>query len=513
MIKRDWVKLFGLLIWIFPAILTASYIHENLYGRAMVLALIPISILASIFILRLKKFSILVFLVVLAQILFISLPIAIIYRTKEAPNESLATFERQSDSGGVFIASNITRTWNAYNGKFVSFGDVGTGAGTAFEEAENALLDGKKAYLSSDAIYYPVWRYDGENFDFRARNLGGPGDHHTTLDEIFTKANVTLERASDDFKQAIYRITNSPLENKYQNIEKIAENKPVAFGRIMSGSSAVKDLTVNLYNDEFCLREKEDMTRNDIGACLYRELTNSKSASNWSATDRDGWFYIANEVNNPRIIVAPIPVSTRSDSLGVLFAAGNEQELIVNNSQTFDDINKLQQATDKINGSFYVIAKSGSGRISYQLNSVNFTLEKTNRIEAETMGGEFGDVVKEKTASLGQVRTNKQDGALKSGYMLSGPYIDLPKGKYKINFSLFAKKIVEENATVTLDVTSASSGEGFGTKEFKASDFTGKFTTAAIDFELSSDTKSLEFRVKTDGWAEVLADYIELDKL
>jgi len=481
--------------------------YENLYGRTGILALAPISLLGAIFILNIKRWSTPVFFVVLAQILIISLPAVILYKTLPAPNESLAKAQQESEPGGVFISSNVTRTWNAYDGHFVNFGDVGVGAGEVYRAAQEAIQNGREAYISSDAIYFPFWRYDGKYFDLRSRNIGKSSDHQSLLYELFTRLNVTLERTSDKFKQSIYSVSSSEQTDKYQRLALAAKVKPIIFGRIMSSDMPVQNLTVNLYNKTFCQREREDITRNDLLLCLMRELTSSKSASNFTPTDRDGWFYMANELKNPTLEIVPDGVNTRSGNSQALFAAPVFQKISSSDSQLFDNLDSLKEAISRIDGSFYVIAQTSGDEVVYQLFKFNYILPKTNLLEAEKMSGEIGDIARSKGVSNFQVRTNN----VGSGFMISGPYINLPAGKYTIGFSLKSGKIIDPNSTVNFDVVSAASGESFASVGKNASDFQNGFTLQNINFELLNETSSLEFRVRTEGKAEVLVDYLVLN--
>ncbi len=499
--KRVWYLL-GLLIWIVPAVVTATYIHENLYGRAIILALAPIAVLSSLGIIRSGKFKYPLLFLVFAQLLLITIPGGLTYHSKPAPNEVLAVMKKDSEKDGVFTATNISRTWGSYDGKFLSFGDQGVGSGDVYKESLKAIESGKKAYLSSDAIYYPFNRYDGEYFDLRSTIEKGPSDHKTMLYDVFNKLNVNIERASE-FRQAIYTLGKSQSSSVYDNIAKIALQKPVVFGRVRAGSKPVSDLTVNLYSTSICRQPAQNIGRLDFVRCLGRYIAGRRTLEDWSFTDKDGWFYIPTENNNITVNLAPVSTETRSASLEGMFAEELATDVIYKNYEVFSSLDDLKKKTASLDNSFYIKTELKEGKIIYWLYEFEYNLEPTGKIEAEKMSGELNTTKNSPSASGGKVKFSSGD---KAGYLISGPYSTLLPGKYKLAYQL---KQVKYSGDKSVEFDVVSGDKTAGRKELKATELKAN-EKVEFEFELKDSLPSAEIRLRVPMGCSLELDYIDL---
>lgn len=506
--KNKYRYALALALWILPPLLTSSYIYENLHGRAMMMSLAPLAFLIGYLSLKTRKIGVILYVIVLAQLLVLSIPQVAKYKVNQAPNESLSQMQKDSDGGGIFVSSNVTRTWSSYDGEFVNFGDVGVGAGDVYKKSLQALANDKPAYLSSDAIYHPRWRFDGEYFDIRSSGAGGASDHPTLLFEVFTKLYVNIDRASDSFKQSVYKIAQKQDDRILEKIAEISRNKPVVFGQIKSNGRAVSNLSVNLYEKRLCQINEEDITRLDFVRCAIRSLKYRSALTNWSFTDRGGWFYVAEDVKSPQVILGAVSSETRSDYLEGVFAKQTEIDITSNNFQRFENISEFRNVISDNNDSFYAIASFDDGKIVFDYYKIDFGLESSTRIEGENLSGEIGKTVNYAQASNDEAKYTTVRGI---GYLTSGPYVDLPKGRYEVVFYAKVGDSLDNASPVLFDVSSGSLG--LGRKEVPPSDLQGEFKKVSIEFELLEDAQAVEFRTRCEGGSEVFLDYIELNRL
>lgn len=497
----------GFFIWFVPStILTANYIYENLHGRAMIPALFPVAILAAIFILSIRKKYIEVLLIglVVLQVGLLGFSAASRYASKLAPFEQIYLMQKSLESGGVFISSNVTRTFNEYAGKFISFGDVGQGAGEAEKAIDDSLNAGKKAYVSIDAIWYPKRRFDGMFYDIRANAGGSSQNQRTLLNNVFEDKTFILSKMNPLYNQAIYEVSNDSAD-RTANLDDRAKEHELIFGRVLSDGQSLKVASVSFYQNNFCMTDKNDITYGDWGFCLYRILTGNKNVESWSYTDKDGWFYAPVSSDPEEIELGYSAEQSRLDGDGFFVKTGTSK---INGGKvgTFN----LGELKEKISGmgSFYAISHVENGVVKYDLYKIETKIEKTDRIEGEDLVSETGRVADLDNASGGSVIMSAETA---TGYLVSGPYINLAPGKYKVSFRI---KSNDNEGKITLDVISNLGKSELTRGEYQASEIAGNFENKDFEFTVGDvlSGKNIEFRVRLEQSAASL-DYIELTKI
>lgn len=506
LIWKNFKSAIAFFIWFVPStILTANYIYENLHGRAMMPALVPTVLLAVIFVLSIKnkylKSALVILLIV--QVGYLGFFAAAKYHSQPAPFEEIYMMQKAIEPGGVFISSNVTRTFNEYNGKFISFGDVGQGANEAEKAIENTLAEGKKSYISLDAIWYPRRRFDGMFYDIRANAGGRTEGQRTLLNNIFEEKNFLPVKMNSLFNQAFYEISND-VADRYKDLDARAKEHSLVVGRVLAGANPVSVASVNIYQNNLCMADKSDITYHDLGFCLFRSVSKSRDVEDWTFTDRSGWFYLPVTKNPSKITLGYSSEQTRINNQDGYFVKSGSSEVKGEKVGTFD-LEGLKRETSNFS-SFYAVSHVEGDQVRYDLYKFASSFDKISRIEGEDLPSEAGKATLSKTASSGSVMQSKK---AENGYLVSGPYISLKPGRYQVRFHYGESS----GGQVTFDVIS-----DLGRNELAKtviSNITEKtYRDQDLEFEIkdASAGQNIEFRIKLENAALAL-DYIELTKI
>jgi hypothetical protein len=497
----------ALVLWFLPgAAITSTYIYENLHGRAMIIALVPVLVFVSYFILRVRlKFAAIIFALILAQILIILIPQLYLYHFVVSPNQNLSDLQRNSKPDGLFISSNVTRTLSAYNGSFVSLGDLGSGQ--AQKLVETTLSQNKPAYVSSDALRMPLRRFDGHFYDIRSTEINGATGHPSLLFGLLNNYDLVLDNFSNLYPQQVYRIYQSAPDTATSDALAHLDKESIVFGQILSNGKPVSSAAVNQYNPVFCKVPNEDQTRLDAAFCLSRYFTGFEEATDWTYTGKDGKFYLPVKDDNFNLVIGPSSTNTRSDDLGTQFAVQEPLSFVGQEIGVFTELSQLQDSINSLSSSYYVFAERSNEKNTYILFRVDFSLPKSGKIEARDLSGEIGEIIKDN--SIGEeVRSNVKTAT--GGFLSSGPYVNLPKGEYQIDFSV-RSKVKEGTPNLNFDVFSSDTGKTYVEKNVSVSSLkSDQYQTVSLIFSLSASTNLIEFRLKTGGDTETYLNFIEL---
>jgi len=492
----------ALLVWGLPIVLTSIYIYENLHGRAMMLALAPTAIFAAIFISNIRKkwLGIATFVLLVFLVLAVSIPAVYKYKKLPGANEELGQLQSQVEQGGVFVSSNITRTWSNYKGEFVNFGDVGVGAKTALDKVEAALQNKKPAYVSEDALDLPQRRYDGVFYDIRSTWAKDETSRRTLLIDLLQARTLTLEKVSEHFVRAIFRVD---AEDRFSGVQKEAGVQPIVFGRLISEGEPLVNANLNLYGKSFCRASADDISRLDPFACLKKWIRGERDASSRAFSDREGWFYLANPQNDAELVVGINPEQARLGSVADAFLSQKTVALQGKSVFSSENLDEIKEKIKGISESFYVLTGKENGKVKYNLFETELKIDRAKRIEAGLLPSEVG---------LSGGKYLETNGKNKAGYLVSGPYIDLKGGKYKATFSIRALTKTDDKAVV--DIISDLGKTTLSRKEFSLSEIYGKeFKLLELEIGQNEPISRLEFRVKVPEKTKVQLDFIELEKL
>jgi len=240
--------------------------------------------------------------------------------------------------------------------------------------------------------------------------------------------------------------------------------------------------------------------------CLRRIISAKEGVESWAYTDKDGWFYLG-APEAQKLILAFNPAQTRSQNQKSLFFQNSFREIGKSGEKTLGSLDDLKNEIAKTEGSFYVVREESSGGTIYRFYTFNLNLPLTNRIEAEDLPSEVGKVEGAALASGGKLRRTISGNA--NGYLVSGPYIDLNKGRYKVNF--FVRSRDKSDKKIILDVISGQGSESHAQKEVTLGEINGNsFKEVSLDFELKEAKSSVEFRLKAPRASNVELDFITL---
>jgi 4-amino-4-deoxy-L-arabinose transferase-like glycosyltransferase len=130
--------------------------------------------------------------------------------------------------------------------------------------------------------------------------------------------------------------------------------------------------------------------------------------------------------------------------------------------------------------------------------------------EAEILPHEVGRVVEDGDASWGQAMyANPAKDS--RGALCYGPYVTIPKGRYRALFRLEVGEGDSDRPVVVVDVAADTGKTILARKEIAGHDFTaqGRYQAFALDFD-NPITQTLEFRVHFTGAVELWVDNIEV---
>ncbi|HTU21218.1 MAG TPA: hypothetical protein VMG10_24405 [Gemmataceae bacterium] len=120
--------------------------------------------------------------------------------------------------------------------------------------------------------------------------------------------------------------------------------------------------------------------------------------------------------------------------------------------------------------------------------------------------------VADASASAGQAR---QATAAFQGYLAYGPYLPLPAGRYRIDFSL---KIEDNSFAETIATIDASAFGGWQTlqaRRLRGCDFTSanQYQIFSLTFDVAEELDLVEYRVLVGGKTKATFDYVDVTRL
>jgi len=502
--KKNILNLIALLLWLAPFVVTSGYIYENLHGRAMIIGVFVIVLLATLYICEVKKTSlrVAIILIVLASLVSIVVPAVSKYHYRKAPFELLSDLQRKA-SDGVFVSSNVSRTWHDYKGQFFSFGDVDVATGTILDSADLALSRGDKFYISSDAIQMPFKRYDGKYLDIRSTNIGSYSDHESLLSPILNKKYFNLDSLTKDYRLAVYSVQNDFSKEFFDKIDSLAQEKDIVFGRILNENEPVSSAIVNIKSNDFCRADKDDLSGGDPFFCLVRSLKNTFYIDDFTFTDKGGWFASPTKQEEIEIVIGSSPVGTKIPSINDGFVSPEPIYPTIKESKIISSMEDLKAEILKIKGSFYVKTDFFSGKKSYSLYVVETPFKKINEVAASRLSGQIGEKITDRSSENKKVKCSNE-----AGYLISGPNISFKQGKYKMIFKV--KSPVVSDGSFEIDAFDSKRQKNYGKGEFKLSDYYKEYKDAQVTVDINEPVESLEFRLKVLSDNRVCVDSLQI---
>lgn len=530
MLAKKQKQLILIIFWILPAFIVSSYIYENLHGRAMILAIFALSMLAAYFILGVKQPwpRTALIIMALAITLNISLPAVYTYGSKNAPNETLPDFEKKLPENSLLIGTNTMRTWNddTYIEKYERMGDVDVGTTTVRQDIKDFIANGRPVYLASDAIVFGYWRYDGQFFDIRSLSLKDKDKNFPAVplgSELFEDYSYDLALSDPAFKKYILKLTNE--QDAAKRIEYSLNNLPpdqnIMLGRVVDadavGSSPLARGVIQVYSEKFHII-KENVLARDLIYQAYRFIKREGDPLLWTITDSDGFFVIpvSEKVENERLKIINDPYTSRVKEGSSYFVERKiidvsslrpEEKEGLDRNELIDEIARLSPGQ-----SFYL--KRNRDKNLFDLIIFAYQAPKTKRIEAEDLANRTGQIVNEINASGGKIRQTRMGPDV--GFVTCGPYITLPSGKYRLSAKVKINNINSDaNDFGAIEAAGTFDNINFGKKKFTKDDLETfkNYNITSFEFELKNETPNIELRAFATGHANLYIDYFELEKI
>lgn len=513
-------------LWIAPSFLVASYVYENLHGRAMIMALFALAILSSYFIycLKIRWLRIVLIIISFALILNVSLPIVLLYAKQIAPNETLVKFEQDLEPNSLFIGTNVMRTWSDDKlvGKYERLGDVDVGTSTVLADIKKYLSENKQVYLSSDAIFLPYWRYDGENFDIRSLAIEKNGFAIPPLSsEFFDDYKFDLALSSTQFKKYVLKLTQetSIAKRVATSLDNAPREQSLFLGRLVdaeNGSPIARSI-VYLYSNSSNI-VKENILSRDLFYQLYRYIINKKDPQIWGLSDNQGIFILPSNqiIKNEKIKSFNDPSTTRLKNDGFFFLKKEEIDLSKNNYREENNLTQkeLLEKISNLSEKSSFCLKKNKNQANFDLITFDYVPPKTNIIEAENLSKLTGENVSDSNASGKMVRQSIMGPD--AGYLTTGPYLTLSPGQYQLKTRLKIDNVNQDKSNYgIIEIAGNYGGAVLANKDLNKNNFEKfkEYSDLLIDFGVDKETSGIEFRTIASGHANLYVDFFELKKI
>lgn len=519
-----------LAIWLIPGLfISALYLYANLYGRASLMAIFPSMIAVSYLLVSwqpknkiILAFKYLIILLAIGQLLFISLPIVKLYATQLPPYQESDQIRKSLRQGGIMVLSNLEKTLPGYDNYVV----VWEMSKTKIDgEIQKSLATNKPVFIDADALRYPYFKYDGQNWEIQSTDVGGPGEHESLLAYLFTDFNFDLlKTSSNQYKTGIYQAYKNDknlTERLRNNIHALEDGQVLIFGKVIDENTQlpVSRLMIDIYAQIFPISPQR-INYNDWLYKLYNYIQRStgkdfREPLNWAYTDKSGYFVSfvpENEVSDPIKFHATSYNLSTNDVSGkrddVKFIQAESKELILKPQSAISGelgIDQFEKLSSLINDqqTYSLVIKKKGNKLSYQYQLSGYSLKYTDKLEAKSLAHDIGQLTNGYLVS--------QRG--ETGYLTFGPWITLPAGKYQINFKLKITDFLDKDEIGYIEVTEENSSESLAKKNLRVSDFKDENSFNNINLEFSTDgSTGVEFRTKSNGAVSIWLESIQLQQ-
>lgn len=530
-IDKKYKQLGFLLLWLVPGLyISALYLYANLYGRSSMISIFPAAIaVAYLFIswqsknLLGKICKYLLIILVFAQLLYISLPIANNYKTKPAPFEELADLHKKLKPDGLYITSNSAKT--IYNYKNIDV--IWEMSKVKIDnDVKEAFSNKKPVYVGLDAVTFSNYKYDGYNWEIDSAGVGGPGDYESLAQFLFSKYNLVLDQTSNyQYKTGIYEVKNDNTniqERISQSLANLGQNENIIIGQLQDENLQlpIARNTLNFYSQkEKLIISPERINYHDWVYYLYNQLTYKIKKNNnyrepllWTLSDKSGYFSLPlpkDQSDNIDLVITTPNFSTA----GVLPDLKNITKFSVEKNTLVEINNVITGETNSVDDlikiippdkSYFLKISKENNNIFYQLNVFNFGVELSSKIFAPAIPAN------ENTQIIDNIRYVTQNN---TGYVAFGPWISLPKGQYEIKFRVKIDKTDDKKKAGNVEITADECDKSLAQKELYVADFTNDFQDITLGFSADHDLEGVEFKLKSSGAVNWYLESIELRSL
>jgi len=542
LLDKKYDKFFMIVIWLFPGLfLSALYLYANLYGRSSMIAIFPGVTAVSYFLLSWKAKNLVakvvqasLIILTLCQLLWISLPVIKTYATQPAALEELAKFHKELKPGGLYITSNQAKTIYYYRqlgGKIDIIWEMPKEK--IDQDINQAVLELKPLYIGQDAIMFPYYIYDGHNWEIKSTDIGGPSEHNTLASNYFSDFNFILEKVSKlKNKTAVYNMNPNDINFKQrlkQSVQVLPNNQSLIFGRLIDSNTDnfVARSQINIYsNQPQYIISPERINWRDWIFYLYNWVVfqNHKSYDKiepliFNYSDRQGYFSMVlpiDQSDSLNLIATNYNLSTNDifpdGNQKIAFVPKNSQELNIID-QKIGQTKSLEEICNLIDNSrsYYLKLNKNDDHYQYKINYFDYNINLVQKIASTLLPSQSEEIVNDPTSELQNVRVIKKG---KEGYLIFGPWIKLNPGAYKINFKIKVDGVKKNDKNIGyIEVKADKHQKSIAQKELRISDFkSGEYQDINLNFHSKDNLNGVEFRLYSNGFADIYLDNISINQ-
>lgn len=262
--KYDKKRLAFCLVWILPVLIASQYWHIGLFGRVSLIASFPIALLSA----HVKSRIAFVFLVFC--LLIFTVPLAI-ENSMSTLHKRVRQLYSEIPKDSVLISSNLIRPQVTFRGEKYFINEPGQDIAFIKQKINSALLNNKKVFIDSQAVYNPYYSLDGNRLHILS--LGKVGN--TKVRELFKTYTVTISHDVNPEKRVFLYQINGLVKRNRKNI----------YGETAPGKEVII-YSQNIFSKVSPLR----MDYGDIGVWIYYFSMNKTDALGWTIGDKRGKY-------------------------------------------------------------------------------------------------------------------------------------------------------------------------------------------------------------------------------
>lgn len=531
-IDKKYSQLFFLLVWLIPGLfVSALYLYANLFGRASMISIFPAAVAASYCLISWKAKNktlqitqYLLIVLAVGQLLVIDLPIIWQYKNQMAPFEELAMLHKKLTPGGLYLTSNSAKTIYNYDNIDVVWEMPKS---KISKDVKTTLEKKSPVYLGLDAITFANHKYDGYNWEIDSVGVGGPGEHESQVQYLFSQYNISLLYTSNfSYKTGIYEINDDNVDLKGRLtgvINNLGKDQTLITGYLFDNNlnTPVARNTLNFYSsDNQYIISPERINYRDAIYYLYNQLTYKINKNNnyreplvWTLSDRSGYFSLPlpnKQANSDLSVVISTPNLSSSDifpnlSENIQFTKQKDYEISVINkiNGVVSNIDELVEILPQ-NKSYYLKLFKSNDKINYQINQFTFSCEQSAKLEAANIASDKGLELVDGSRFIAQGQ---------SGYLAFGPWMSLPKGSYELTYRIKVSSTEGKDQLGKLEVTADDYVDSLTKKELSVADFKNDdYQDFQINFSTDTILEGVEFKLKSIGAANIFLESISFKK-
>lgn len=532
-LDKKYKALIMLLIWLVPGLLlSALYLYANLYGRSSMICIFPGMIAVSYFLVSwqgintsMKVVQYLLISLILGQLLYISVPIVNKYAKEPGAYQEIADKQTKLLPGGIYIASNLAKTTTNYNGESDVIWEMPQVKVSS--DIKKALSNNKPVYIGQDAIMFPFYKYDGNNWEIESTGISKAKEQKTLASSLFSKYNSYLMATSTlGNKTAVYSLENDnkTLEDRLKMaVNNTANNQSLVVGKITdiyTGKPVSQDL-INIYSNQPELTlSPERINYRDLIYYFKKNMDYRMNKTDqfrdpllFTYTDRSGYFTATIPEKQSRdlsLVAKTFNLSTDDifpgQNMPMQFSKAEDRNLVVVSEKQgeTENINEIAKLVE--NKSYYIVLNKNNNKISYRIYYFDYKIDLSDKMPATNLVSYNNNITVDTSSEMKEVRYSQKGN---KDLFIFGPWIYLKKGEYQVKYR--TKFDNAENEDIATAYITYNNTEMLAKKNISFSDLKqGDYQDVILDFSVPQDLEGVEFKMEVTGDADIYLDYISL---